>query len=424
MAGQARHDRPLGSMEIPACLPVGKLKAGIVVITNKNYLILLSAQKTVLTQMKVAIIGTRGYPYVYGGFETFVKELSERLVKKGVKVHIYCQRDLFKEKPGKVNGICLHYIPTVQTKSLNQIVHSFLSIVHASCSNVDIILVVNLAAGPMGWIPKLAGKKTMINVDGLEWLRPKWRGLGGKYFKFAARLATKLYDVIITDAEAMHQVYLEEFNTDSKVIAYGAPAFKVSDQSLLNRFNLQPEEYYLIVGRLIPDNNADLIVKAFSEAKSSKKLIIVGDVPYRDKYAEDLKKYEAPNIHFVGYVKDSSELMALYQNCFVYIHGHKYGGTNPAMLKAMSNNCAILALDTTFNREMLNNGEFGVFFEESTHSAIEMMNKLESNPTFVKSLKDKVAKGLTDKYNWDAITDSYRSVMYDLTNKKKENSSL
>lgn len=369
--------------------------------------------------MKVAIIGTRGYPYVYGGFETFVKELSERLVEKGVEVHVYCQRNLFEEKPTQVNGIYLHYIPTVPTKSLNQIVHSFFSIVHATCSNVDVILVVNLAAGPMGWIPKLRGKKTMINVDGLEWLRPKWRGLGSAYFKFAAKLATQLYDVIITDAEAMRKIYLKEFKTDSKVIAYGAPAYKKADESLLNRFNLQAQEYYLIVGRLIPDNNADLIVKAFAKTKSSKKLVIVGDVPYRDKYAEDLKKYERDNIHFTGYVKDSGELMALYQNCFVYIHGHKYGGTNPAMLKAMSNNCAILALDTAFNHEMLNSNEFGVFFEESQLSVIEMLNKLESNPALVQLLRNKVAQGLTEKYNWDSVTELYRFVMNDLCVKEK-----
>lgn len=370
--------------------------------------------------MKVAIIGTRGYPYVYGGFETFVKELSERLVRKDVEVHIYCQRNLFKEKPKTVNGIYLHYIPTVKSKSLNQLVHSFLSIIHASFSSANVILVVNLAAGPMGWIPKITGKKTMINVDGLEWLRPKWQGLGAFYFRFAAKLATKLYDLIITDAEAMRTVYLKEFNTDSTVIAYGAPPFKQADQVYLERFKLKPEEYYLIVGRLIPDNNADLVIQGFLEAGSDKKLVIVGDVPYRDKYAEDLKKYQSESIQFTGYVKDPDELMALYQNCYTYIHGHKYGGTNPAMLKAMSNNCAILALDTEFNREMLQNGEFGLFFEENKHSVKKAMNKIEADPLIIELLKSKVSEGLTDKYNWDSVTDLYKSAMNGLYNKEQK----
>ena len=136
-----------------------------------HYLNTFAPGKEQPSYMKIAIIGSRGYPYVYGGYETFVKELSERLVKAGVEVHVYNQRNLFKDRPSRVNGIFLHYIPTLPQKSLNQIIHCFLSLFHAAFSSADVILVLNLAAGPMGWIPKLTGKKTMINTDGLEWKR-------------------------------------------------------------------------------------------------------------------------------------------------------------------------------------------------------------------------------------------------------------
>lgn len=370
--------------------------------------------------MKIAIIGSRGYPYVYGGFETFVKELSERLVKKDVEVHVYCQKNLFKDRPKQINGITLHYIPTIQSKSLNQLVHCFLSITHATFSSFDVLLVVNLAAGPMGWIPKLTGKKTMINVDGLEWLRPKWKGLGATYFKWSAGLATKLYDLIITDAEAMRKVYLQEFKTESKVIAYGAPAFKESNKVLIENFNLKREEYYLIVGRLIPDNNAELLIKGFLKSNSTKKLIVVGDVPYADSYASNLKKLQNERLIFLGYVKNQEDLMALYQNAFVYLHGHKFGGTNPAMLKAMSNRCAILALNTVFNQEMLNNGEFGLFFDETESSVAERMDYLELHPDLIRLMQEKVSLGLTEKYNWDHITDSYLSSMKTLVSRIKK----
>lgn len=364
--------------------------------------------------MKIAIIGSRGYPYVYGGFETFVKELSERLVKQDVEVHVYCQRDLFSIRPAMVNGIHLHYLPTLPQKSLNQIVHSFLSILHATFSSADVLLVVNLAAGPMGWIPKLRGKKTMINVDGLEWLRPKWKGLGSAYFYWAAKTATKLYDQIITDAEGMRQVYLKEFQTDSKVIAYGAPPFIAAEAHWIENLHLKPQEYYLIVGRLIPDNNADLIIQGFLKSNSKKKLVVVGDVPYTDAYATRLKNMQNEHLIFPGYVKDQQELMALYQNAFAYIHGHKFGGTNPAMLKAMSNNCAILALNTVFNQEMLNNGAFGLFFEEQEESVALALEKLESQPEQVAWLRNIVSKGLTEKYNWDHITKEYKKEMLKL----------
>ena len=353
--------------------------------------------------MNIAIIGSRGYPYVYGGFETFVKELSERLVNKDIEVTVYCQRHLFASHPPFVNGVRLVYIPTVKSKSLNQIIHCFLSIIHATFSRVDVLLVVNLAAGPMGWIPKLLGKKTMINVDGLEWLRPKWKGLGSKYFHFAAEAAVRLFDLIITDADAMRDVYLKVFNKDSTVIAYGAPDFKLSESEI----PYAPFSYYLIVGRLIPDNNADLIIRGFLQSDSNKKLVVVGDVPYEDSYAENLKSLQNERLIFIGYVRDQSILMALYQKCFAYIHGHKFGGTNPAMLKAMSNHCAILALDTPFNREMLNEGEFGLFFEEHASSVTNALAMLEGNEVIVEQLRKKVSSGLTAKYNWDSITDAY-----------------
>lgn len=344
---------------------------------------------------------------MYGGYETFVKEIGERLVKKDVIVKVYCQKNLFTSFPKEVNGVQLVYIPTLPQKALNQIIHSFLSIVHATFSKTDVLLVVNLAAGPMGWIPKLTGKKTMINVDGLEWLRPKWKGIGAAYFYYAAKIAVKLYDKIITDAEAMRDVYLKEFKTDSKVIAYGAPPFVATEEDVQLLF--PSNSYYLIVGRLIPDNNADLIIRGFLQSNSTKKLVVVGDVPYKDEYASSLKSLQNERLIFTGYVKDQKQLMALYQHSFAYLHGHKYGGTNPAMLKAMANNCAILALNTPFNQEMLQS-KYGVFFEENEASLVKQFHNLESNPTITEELRKHVASGLTEKYNWDCVTDEYISV--------------
>lgn len=369
--------------------------------------------------MKIAIIGSRGYPYVYSGYETFVKELAERLVDRGIEVHVYCHKNLFSKFPKQVNGVHLHYIPTIETKSLSQLIHSFFSLLHATFSSADVLLVVNAANGPLGWIPKITGKKTLINVDGLEWLRPKWKGLGAKYFYFAARTATRLYDRIITDAEEMRQVYLREFNKDSTVIAYGAPARGTGEFQLPERFGLTKDGYYLIVGRLIPDNNADLIIEGFLRSGSEKVLVIVGDVPYKDEYADQVKSKGSDRVKFLGYITDSRELMSLYRNCFAYLHGHKFGGTNPTMLKAMSADCAILALNTPFNQEMLANGQFGVFFDESPASVCDVIEKVEAESQTIPLLRSTVAKGLTEKYDWDHITDTYLNVMKQLTERKE-----
>lgn len=360
--------------------------------------------------LKIAIIGSRGYPIVYSGYETFVKEVSERLVAQNIGVRVYCQKHLFSTRPETINGVELMYMPTLQTKSLNQLVHSFFSMIHACCSKVDVILVVNAANGPFGLISLLAQKKTLINVDGLEWLRPKWKGLGAAYFKFAAKLATLFYNTIITDAQAMRQVYLKTFKANSTVIAYGADIRHSKNPSLIDGFGLRPNEYFLIVGRLIPDNNSDVILEGFKKANSNKKLVIVGDVPYQDAYAQSMKAHANEHILFLGYVTDSDVLAELYHQSYAYLHGHEYGGTNPTMLKAMAYGCAILALDTVFNREMLENGEFGWFFQKTSDSVALYLQQAENNPQAVQTLKAKARDGITQKYNWDEVTKAYVTV--------------
>jgi len=367
--------------------------------------------------LKIAIIGSRGYPYVYSGYETLIKELSERLVGRGCEVTVYCHRNLFKEKPALVNGIKLVYVPTIETKSLSQLIHSFLSMSHAVVSDVDVIFAVNAANGPFGLISKIFRKRTAINVDGLEWLRPKWKGLGAIYFKTAARLSTILYDQIINDSDEMRKVYLNTFKKESVVIAYGATVKKSEDPSLIQQWPIAPTEYYLVVGRMIPDNNADIIVKGFLASNSTKKMVVVGDVFYKDAYADSLKALKDERLIFTGYVYDPEVLAALYHHCYVYVHGHEFGGTNPTMIKAMGYGCAILALNTVFNKEMLANGLYGIYFEKNQEAVRQQINYADQDPKKIKNLRQNSHLGITDKYNWDCITDQYLEVFKRLAEK-------
>ena len=364
--------------------------------------------------MRVAIIGSRGYPYVYSGYETFVSEVAPRLSKQNVEVHVYCHKPLFKDKPKEVNGIKLHYIPTIKSKSFSQWSNSFLSTIHALFGKYDVILYVNSANGIFGIITKLFRKKTAINVDGLEWLRPKWQGLGAKVFYFSSNMATRWMDRIITDADAMRDVYLKEFNTDSAVIAYGANIRYSKDLSLINRWLLQPNEYYLIVGRLIPDNNALLILKEFAQSASKKKLVIVGDVPYQDEYADNIKKIKDERIIFTGYVNDQNELAELYHHCFAYFHGHEFGGTNPTLLKALAYGCAIMAIDTVFSREVLENGEYGMFFKKEPDDLKNLINTIEIGSDRLSEFRQKSRQRITENYTWDKITSQYLSLIKDM----------
>ncbi|WP_373523540.1 glycosyltransferase [Aquiflexum sp.] len=366
--------------------------------------------------LKVAILGTKGYPYVYSGYETLVKELGERLQKRGVEVRVYCHRPLFKNKPKEVNGIKLIYTPAIETKNLTQLSHSFISMTHACFSDVDVIFVCNSGNGLFGIISRIFRKPTAINVDGLEWLRPKWKGLGAKYFLFASKMATKFYDRIINDSDEMQKVYEELFNAKSTVIAYGANPSYDSDPSKIEKWGLEKEGYYLIVGRMIPDNNADLILEGFIQSDSTRKLVIVGDVPFQDEYAIRLKNMKDDRLQFTGYITDPEELKALYHNCFAYFHGHEYGGTNPTLIKAMAYGCAILALDTRFSRETLQDGKHGWFFEKDAASVAKLLVKAEESPKEMQILRETAREGLTDKYNWDRVTDRYLEVFEELRN--------
>jgi glycosyltransferase involved in cell wall biosynthesis len=368
--------------------------------------------------MRVAILGTRGYPFVYSGYETFVREMGERLVGRDIEVTVYCHSPLFKEKPKMVNGIHLVYIPSIETKSLSQLTSSFFSFIHVCFSKADVVFVANSANGPFGIFTKIFGKPSVINVDGLEWLRPKWKGLGSWYYMMASRLATKLFDQVITDSDEMQRIYLELFNAPSEMIAYGANPRINSDETLIEQWNLETESYFLIVGRLIPDNNSDLIVKGFLESSSRRKLVVVGDVPYQDQFATRMKGIPDDRLVFTGYVKDPEVLASLYHNCYAYFHGHEYGGTNPAMLKALGYGCAILALDTPFNQEMLQDGKYGWYFEKNVNSVVKIVEAAEKVPEKMKLLREKSRDGLVQKYNWDYVTDQYEAVFKKLCKRR------
>lgn len=370
--------------------------------------------------MHIAIIGSRGYPYVYSGYETFVKELAERLVRNSIDVTVYCHRNLFENRPRSVNGINLVYIPTIEKKSLSQFIHSFQSIMHACFCKYDIILVVNSANGPFGLITRLFRKKTAINVDGLEWLRPKWKGLGAKYFYFASKLSTKLYDYVITDSFEMEKIYKKEFNATSTVIAYGANVRYSRNPELINQYGLEKDKYFLIVGRLIPDNNVKLMVEEFVRSRTGKKLVVVGDVPYKDDYAQSVKAINDERIIFTGYVKDQELLAELYHNCFAYFHGHEFGGTNPTMLKALAYGCAIIALDTVFNREMLAGGEYGVFFTKEYCNLQTVIEEIEKNPDKLEHLRLISRDRIKNNYTWEKITEQYIALFKRMISVKNE----
>ena len=358
---------------------------------------------------KIAVIGVRGYPYVYGGYETLIKEISERLSTENFSITVYCHKNLFSHRPESIKNIQLVYISTLPYKIFATFSHSFLSTLHACIfKKFDFILYLNTANGPFGFITKLFNVKTGINTDGLEWDRPKWKGLGSKYFYFASYLSTKLFDLKISDSMEMQKIYSSKFSSKSVYIPYGGNIRASINPQLIDQFNIKKRAYYLIVGRLIPDNNSDFILDEYIRSKSSKKIVVVGDVPYKDAFASKIKKMKSNNIIFTGYIKNQDILAELYHNCFAYIHGHQYGGTNPTLLKALAYNSAIRGIDTPFTREVLNNDKYGFLFRKKQGELIKLFNLIESDEDSLTSYRLISKDKIKDIYNWDNVAMQYK----------------
>lgn len=367
------------------------------------------------TKPRIAILGTRGYPVVYSGYETWVKEICTFLNQR-YELHVYCHRGLFKQRPKVLNNVHLHYLPTIESKFLSQIIFSALSTIHALFMHYDIYLYVNAANGPFGWVLRNFGKRTAINTDGIEWERPKWKGLGAKYFKWSAKVSTKNFDVVISDADGIRNYYLDKFKTDSVVIAYGAYLQQSEGTTAIEKFGLKKNDYYLIVGRLIPDNHVEEIILGFKKCSTQKKLVVVGDVTYNDAFAQRMKTMASENIIFTGYITDQVLLKELFANCYSYMHGHAYGGTNPSLLKALAYGCCILAHDNIFTREVLDNDKYGFYFKSSPDSIAELLNYIDGAPDEAEQKRKISRQRITEKYTWDKISDQYDKLFQRMLN--------
>jgi len=354
----------------------------------------------------VAILGSKGLPFVYSGYETFVSELTRHL-RDRYEFHIYCHRALFRERPRETDGVMLHYTPALETRFTSHLSHSLLATLHAIRQNFDLYFYVNSCNGPFGRLLRLFGKRSILNTDGLEWRRPQLRGPAARYYYWASRMGANLFDALVSDSAEMAAVYLEEFGRKSEVIEYGAHTDQPESPGELARWALKRDDYYLVVGRLIPDNNADLIMDGLLRSKSRRRLVIVGDLLFRDKWAQRLRKVAPERVTFTGFVRDPAVLRALFTHSFAYLHGHQFGGTNPTLLDGLAAGCAILALDTPFNREVLANGTYGLHFDQRADSLASGIDRLESDQGLLQDLRTRARQRIDEKYNWNRISDSY-----------------
>jgi glycosyltransferase involved in cell wall biosynthesis len=363
--------------------------------------------------LKIAILGSRGIPHSYSGYEAFIGEVGPRLVQRGHEVSVYCRSNLFRERPREYKGVRLIYLPGIESKSMGTLTHTLVSMCDVIFRGVDVLFVVNVANAFHCILPRLMGKKVAINVDGLDWKRGKWGRLGRKYFYWNAKWVGKICpDGVVTDAREMQRIYLEEFGTRSVSIAYGANVENSSKPEVVREYGLEPFQYYLIASRLVPENNADLIVRAFEQVRTTRLLAIAGSANYRSEFVERLRQTSSQKVRFLGHVSNAEHVKELHCNAYGYIHGHSLGGTNPALLKALGYGNCVFALNTAFNLEVMQ--DYGILFERDPVDLTRKLQHIEDHPEQAAEYRLRAPARVREAYTWENITDQYEELFLEL----------
>jgi glycosyltransferase involved in cell wall biosynthesis len=364
------------------------------------------------------MLGLYGMPMPerhFTGFETAFGEVAPRLVEMGHEVTIYCRGSHYPPelRLPEYKGVKLKFVPSPGGKNFHAVIATLFASLHAlTIGRYDLFFFVNVGMGHHAALCRVGGAKVVMNVDGLDWKRGKWGLLARTYFRTAASSAVRFCNRLVTDAEAMRQFYLKEFGKDTTMIAYGAYVESAQRPELVRKAGVEPGEYYLVAGRLVPENYADLIVEGYNKAHTSKKLLIVGGANYESEFHRRLKSMASDRVLFTGHIHDQELLKELYCNCYAYIHGHSVGGTNPALLRAMGYGTCVIAHDTVFNREVLDGA--GLLFPPEASALASLIQEVETNSDLVAELRARGPERIRKEYTWDKIARQYEQLFLEV----------
>lgn len=358
--------------------------------------------------MRVAIIGSRGYPSTYGGFETFVRFLAPYLVRQGDDVTVYCHGP---RKPAQmVDGVRCVFTGGINRKTASTLTYGLTAVIHARRQRFDAVLVLNVANG--FYLPPLKreGVPVVVNVDGIEWERDKWSRLGKAVFRAGATCTARWADELIVDSRAIGAVWEERFGHSSIFIPYGAPIVTRVLPKRVTDIGLPLNAYTLMVARLIPENNIELFLDAVERLPVDVPAVVVGDAVGASSIPQRLRSLATsrPGFRWLGHVKDQELLEQLWVNCGVYFHGHSVGGTNPALLQALGCGSPTLAVDTPFNREVL-----GADDQLVPAQAEVLAERLLAILTDDGRRRELAARGramIAERYRWEDVCTAYRGL--------------
>lgn len=368
--------------------------------------------------LRIALMGSRGIPATYSGFETFYEQLAVRLAARGHDVTVYNRRHHYKERWREYQGVRIVTLPSVRSKHLDTLSHTFGSLVHALIAGNDIFYLVIVGNSPLCLLAHLFGKKVIINVDGADFARDKWTGFAKKYLSWTEKIAARHADVVIADSTVIQRRYAELFQRETVFIPYGAnPCPRDGaggDRSVLDRFGLQAGEYILFVSRMTPENCAHVLVEAYRRSGSRRKLVLVGDAPYVDEYKQRVQQLarEAGAV-MPGYLF-GADYRSISVHCRYFVLPAGIDGTRPVLLDQMAFGNCVVVRDTPANMEVI--GSAGASFSDSddVESLAGVLRRLDADDTEVERLRHAALDRVREAYSWDRVTDQYEALFAQL----------
>jgi glycosyltransferase involved in cell wall biosynthesis len=357
--------------------------------------------------MNIAIVGTRGIPARYGGFETLAEQLSKRLVERGHEVTVYCRKrftspeDVFDRRVHRV------ILPGLPSKHFDTLFHTFLAVVHLLFSNAEVVLLCNVANSPFAWLPRLMGKPAILNVDGLDRKRRKWNSLGQWFLHFCEVLSAYTPTRVVTDARAIQEYYWHRYGKKSEMIGYGAEPPPTGNH--LGDFGLSSRRYILYVARLEPENNPELVIRTYRDLQTDWPLVIVGGNPYQPAYVCQLESLADQRVIFAGPIYGDA-YWTLQKNAGVFVFAGEIGGIHPALVEAMAAGNAILYLDTPSNRETASG--CGIAFDPLELGT--KLGQLIAAPNRVEKLREEAKVVARETYGWEKVVDQYEALFVNM----------
>ncbi len=361
--------------------------------------------------MRLAILGTRGIPARYGGFETFAEELSRRLVARGHEVTVYTRKHLVPERLQEYQGVRLVLLPCLRQKHLETLTHTLLSALHLRPEDFDAVLLCNAANAPLIPLLHAKGLPVALNVDGLERKRRKWGCLGKRYYLWCEALSARWADQVVTDARVIQRYYQRVWRRKTTMIPYGGDLVWPHSHETLRKWGLKPRGYLLYVSRFEPENNPDRLLEAYRRVPGNVPLVMVGGAPYARRLTRRVRQLAAqdPRVVLTGpvYGQGYRELMAA---ALAYIHATEVGGTHPALVEAMGAGQVVFYLETLENREVV--GDAGLRFSFIGQPALEQqLAGFLANPEGFQFLRERAKARVDARYRWDQVAAAYENLL-------------